>query len=387
MCLGHSTTSCPTTKTTMKPPVVVFVQKSIVNHAKQPYTKVHIPQPRVHEIVEEVAEPTTNYEISNPVLNDNSKETRVAPTNVSHVQSAVLSDWKCFTDYSCIVLIKRIHIHVFVTVLYGANELGARRDLWQSGSLFTWHNCSEDSRSLWKRLDRKLVNDRWLSQWPNTIYHSLPPRDIIDEFVGFYQRLLGGDRSRRDVDLRHLRPWAKHILTDEESTLPVAPVTEQEIKNAFFHIAEDKSPGPDGYSSGFDKAVWSIVGEQITKAVMEFFHNGKLVKQVNSIILTLIPKVQAPTIVADFRSISCFNVLYKVITKIIVHCLSPILDKLISPSQNAFIPGRSISDNILLAHELFSGYNQQRLPPRCALKVDLRKAYDKVEWDFLIASL
>ncbi|KAL0294971.1 UNVERIFIED_CONTAM: Retrovirus-related Pol polyprotein from type-2 retrotransposable element R2DM [Sesamum calycinum] len=58
-----------------------------------------------------------------------------------------------------------------------------------------------------------------------------------------------------------------------------------------------------------------------------------------------------------------------------------------SPSQNAFIPGRLISDNVLLAQELFSGYNQCRLPPRCALKVDLRKAYDTVEWDFLFATL
>ncbi|KAL0402155.1 UNVERIFIED_CONTAM: LINE-1 retrotransposable element O protein [Sesamum latifolium] len=64
-----------------------------------------------------------------------------------------------------------------------------------------------------------------------------------------------------------------------------------------------------------------------------------------------------------------------------------ILDNLISPSQNAFVPRRSIGDNILLAQELFNGYNQQHLPPRCALKVDLRKAYDTVEWDFLRAVL
>ncbi|KAL0439699.1 UNVERIFIED_CONTAM: LINE-1 reverse transcriptase [Sesamum latifolium] len=64
-----------------------------------------------------------------------------------------------------------------------------------------------------------------------------------------------------------------------------------------------------------------------------------------------------------------------------------ILDTLISPSQNAFVPGRSIGDNILLAQELFCGYNQQHLPPRCALKVDLRKVYDTVEWDFLCAVL
>ncbi|KAL0393115.1 UNVERIFIED_CONTAM: Transposon TX1 uncharacterized protein [Sesamum radiatum] len=103
--------------------------------------------------------------------------------------------------------------------------------------------------------------------------------------------------------------------------------------------------------------------------------------------LSLIPKVQVPDTVAYFRPISCCNVLYKAIIKSIVHRLCPILERLISPSQYAFIPGRFIIDNVPLAQELFSRYNQQRLPPRCALKVDLRKAYDMVEWDFLLATL
>ncbi|KAL0455385.1 UNVERIFIED_CONTAM: hypothetical protein Slati_0877700 [Sesamum latifolium] len=64
-----------------------------------------------------------------------------------------------------------------------------------------------------------------------------------------------------------------------------------------------------------------------------------------------------------------------------------VLDKIISPSQNAFVPGRRISNNILLGQELFHGYNRQQLPPRCALKIDLRKAYDTLEWDFILAML
>ncbi|KAL0455344.1 UNVERIFIED_CONTAM: Transposon TX1 uncharacterized protein [Sesamum latifolium] len=156
---------------------------------------------------------------------------------------------------------------------------------------------------------------------------------------------------------------------------------------AFFEIAEDKAPGPDGYSSGFYKAAWSIVGEEVVKAIMEFFITGRLLKQVNATILALIPKVWTPSLVSDFCPIFCCNVLYKVITKIILQRLRMVLDSLISPSQNAFVLGRSIGDNILLAQELFTRYNQQRLPMRCALKVDQRKAYDMVEWDFLFAVL
>ncbi|KAK4383992.1 hypothetical protein Sango_3101400 [Sesamum angolense] len=128
-------------------------------------------------------------------------------------------------------------------------------------------------------------------------------------------------------------------------------------------------------------------GEEVSKAIIDFFKTGRLLKQLNATLLTLIPKVRTPYSVAELRPISCCNVVYKVISKILVSRIREILDLLISPSQNAFIPGRLISDNILLAQELFSGYNQCRLPPRCALKVDLRKAYDTVEWDFLIATL
>ncbi|KAL2237527.1 UNVERIFIED_CONTAM: Retrovirus-related Pol polyprotein from type-1 retrotransposable element R2 [Sesamum indicum] len=335
------------------------------------------------------------------------------------------------------------------------------------GEWYTWHNRSTNSRSLWKRLDRILINDRWLARFPSSYYHCLLPRtsdhsplllhgdrqnqtegivqniwqntivgvpmfavtrklkalkpvfreqrrkkgdltlhvqlakgfldeaqqlvssdrqneaflllehccrlvyakaakleqimlqqrakmqwmkgeEIINEFVCYYQNLLGGNRRQITLDIGFLRPWARHILSNEEAGHLILAFTPDDVKQA--------APGPDGYSSGFFKAAWPVVGQEVTKAVLKFFIIGKLLKQVNSTLLALIPKR-----------------------------LSVVLDKIISPYQGAFIPGRSIGDNILLAQELLTGYNQVRLPPRCTLKVDIRKAYDTVEWDFLLA--
>ncbi|KAL0294502.1 UNVERIFIED_CONTAM: hypothetical protein Sradi_6884200 [Sesamum radiatum] len=190
--------------------------------------------------------------------------------------------------------------------------------------------------------------------------------DVTNEFIRYYQELLGGRPRDRFIDLRHLRPWARHIITETEAEALVLPVSPDEVKQALFDIDESKAPGPDGYSAGFFKAAWPVIGGEVTRAIRDFFQTGRLLKQVNATLISLIPKV---------------------ITKILVQRMRGILDTLISPSQNAFVPGRAIGDNILLAQELFSGYNQKHLPPRCALKVDLRKAYDTVEWDFLTAVL
>ncbi|KAL0293492.1 UNVERIFIED_CONTAM: hypothetical protein Sradi_6934200 [Sesamum radiatum] len=418
----------------------------------------------------------------------------------------------------CSVYIRAFHTRVVITVVYGVNDVIGRRVLWadlvrlstitanepwlvggdfntvldasevcgQSGDIrgaaeefqgclqdtglialpvqgerFTWHNCSRDSRSLWKRLDRLLVNDRWLMNWPSTTYVSLTARtsdhsplilrgDTTARTVGmfrfdnylarsteftpsvhriwqhrivgtamyavtrklkalkpifraqrrkkgdlsnnvslatgfletaqtllardrhcpillhlefccklvlrlasrleqsmlqqrskmawmkdgdqcsrlfFRKELLGGRPRDRFIDLRHLRPWARHIITETEAEALVLPVSPDEVKQALFDIDESKAPGPDGYSAGFFKAAWPVIGGEVTRAIRDFFQTGRLLKQV--------------------------------ITKILVQRMRGILDTLISPSQNAFVPGRAIGDNILLAQELFSGYNQK----------------------------
>ncbi|KAL0292059.1 UNVERIFIED_CONTAM: Transposon TX1 uncharacterized protein [Sesamum radiatum] len=243
------------------------------------------------------------------------------------------------------------------------------------------------SRIFFRRVATRRANKRVFQISDDDGNEQTESNVINSIFVEFFQGLLGGDRTDRAIDLRYLRPWARHILTEDEARAIIRPVTTEEVKIAFFDIEEDKAPGPDGFSSGFFKAAWPVVGEEVSSAIIDFFKKGRLLKQLNATLLTLIPKVRTPHSVAEFRPISCCNVIYKVITKILVSRIRESLDLLISPSQNAFVPGRLISDNVLLAQELFSGYNQCRLPPRCALKVDLRKAYDTVEWDFLIATL
>lgn len=122
-------------------------------------------------------------------------------------------------------------------------------------------------------------------------------------------------------------------------------------------------------------------------AIAEFFRNGRLLKDLNSTTIVLIPKSIAACRLGEFRPISCCNLVYKVITKIIANRLKPILQKSISRNQAAFLKGRSLGENVLLASELIRNYRSPTCPRSCMLKVDIRKAFDTLSWDFLIKLL
>ena len=123
----------------------------------------------------------------------------------------------------------------------------------------------------------------------------------------------------------------------------------------------------------------------VIAAVKKFFVTGIMPEGVNSTSIVLIPKISNPTKMSDYRPISLYNVIYKVISKCLVNRLRPLLDDLISPEQSAFIPGRLITDNALVAFECIHHIKQEKDPTKsfCAYKLDLSKAYDRVDWKFL----
>jgi len=151
-----------------------------------------------------------------------------------------------------------------------------------------------------------------------------------------------------------------------------------------FSLNKNKALGPDGFSAGFFQRAWPIVGEDVIEAILDFFSYGKLLREVNATIITLVPKRSNPSVMGDFRPISCCNIVYKCITKIIANRLLKGLDDIVGPNQGAFIPGRSIAENIMLAQELVCNYHREKGRPRCTIKVDLMKAYDSVNWRFIL---
>uniref|UniRef100_A0A8I6YT27 Reverse transcriptase domain-containing protein n=1 Tax=Hordeum vulgare subsp. vulgare TaxID=112509 RepID=A0A8I6YT27_HORVV len=168
-----------------------------------------------------------------------------------------------------------------------------------------------------------------------------------------------------------------------------AEYTREEVKAALDHIGDLKAPGPDGMSATVFKRHWHFMGDKIVEEVLKVLHGGDFPEGWNNTTVVLIPKVKNPKRIKDLRPISLCNVMYKLVSKVVANRLKIILPEVISENQSAFVPGNLITDNVLIAYEV-SHYLMNKRNGRngvAAVKADMSKAYDRVEWTFLEAML
>ena len=166
----------------------------------------------------------------------------------------------------------------------------------------------------------------------------------------------------------------------------VIPVSEDEVKNAAMQMGGLKASGPNGFSRIFYQSNWETLARDVNEMIKELMLGSVDPRRLNATHLVLIPKVQNPDSVSQFRPISLCNYSYKVLSKVLANRLKLFIPDIISPTQNAFVEGRLIQDNIGIAHELFHFLKTRKAKYKFELgiKLDMHKAYDRVEWDFLL---
>ncbi|GAU46451.1 hypothetical protein TSUD_402180 [Trifolium subterraneum] len=147
----------------------------------------------------------------------------------------------------------------------------------------------------------------------------------------------------------------------------------------------DKSQGPDGFNPAFYQRFWEQCGDDIFVAASNWLDRGYFPTSLNETNICLIPKCDNPISMKDLRPISLCNVLYKMISKVLANRLKDCLDRCVSQEQSAFVEGRSILDNALIAIEVIHALKRKTKGRRgeLALKIDISKAHDKVDWGFL----
>jgi ribonuclease HI len=201
---------------------------------------------------------------------------------------------------------------------------------------------------------------------------------ITNYYVSLFTPIAG-------IDIRHALSHIPARVTPQMNEALQAEYTAEEVKNALDGMGDLKAPGADGMPAIFFKRYWPTVGEQVVNEVLHVLRGGSIPEGWNETIVVLIPKVQNPEKLKDLRPISLCNVVYKLISKVLANRLKKILGDLISPNQSAFVPGRLISDNTILAYEMYHFMRKQKRGRKhyMAVKLDMSKAYDRVEWPFL----
>lgn len=202
----------------------------------------------------------------------------------------------------------------------------------------------------------------------------------------FFRDLYTKDESLNPGELLNM---FEPKITDEMNGMLTKPFTDEEISDALFQIGPLKAPGPDGFPARFFQRNWGVLKRDVIEGVREFFETGEWKEGMNDTVIVMIPKTNAPVEMKDFRPVSLCNVIYKVVAKCLVNRLRPLLQEIISETQSAFVPGRMITDNALVAFECFHSIHKctRESQDFCALKLDLSKAYDRVDWGFLDGAL
>jgi hypothetical protein len=198
-----------------------------------------------------------------------------------------------------------------------------------------------------------------------------PVRQVVYAHFSSHFRSVNYERPRvAGLQFRTLNPAEGGSL--------VGPFSVQEVHDAVWDCDSYKSPGPDGINFGFLKEFWPELKGDIMRFITEFHQNGKFNRGINSTFIALIPKVDNPKKLNDFRPISLVGSMYKILAKVLANRLRHVVGSVVSEEQSAFVKERQILDRILVANEVVDDArkNQKEL---VLSKVDFEKAYDMMD--------
>jgi len=184
------------------------------------------------------------------------------------------------------------------------------------------------------------------------------------------------------------RPCVENLpfktLTYVEGEGLIKPFSVDEVKNAVWDCDSCKSPGPDGVNFGFNKEFWFELKKDVMRFLTEFHRNEKLTRGINTNFIALIPKVDSPQHLNEYRPISSVGYLYKILAKVLANRLRVVVGSVSSETHSAFVKNRQILHGILIANEVVDETckSKKELMP---FKVNFEKAYDSVDWGYLDA--
>jgi hypothetical protein len=217
----------------------------------------------------------------------------------------------------------------------------------QEGDLNTkFFHMTASARHQKKRIE-KLVNEE------NIVVTTQP--ELCEVTLNYFNHLFKANSTIHEPILSLISPK----ITPLDNEQLVAPITREELRAALFDMHPDKAPGPDGFNPAFYQHFWDRCGDDIFVAAKDWLDRGYFPSSLNETNVCLIPKCEHPSSIKDMRPISLCNVLYKMVSKLLANRLKQVLENCVSEEQSAFIEGRSIFDNALIAIEVIHAFKRK----------------------------
>ncbi|VFQ71253.1 unnamed protein product [Cuscuta campestris] len=206
------------------------------------------------------------------------------------------------------------------------------------------------------------------------------PNEIKEEAIQHYKKLYTSNHTPSHSIITSLIP---KVITKEDNMMLSAIPNINEVKKVVWEFNGDSASGPNGFNGNFFKTCWETIKNDVLIASQDFFLGKPIPCAYGSTYLTLIPKTLNPKRFDDYRPISLSTFMSKINTKILSNRLNTLLHKLISLEQAAFQKGRSIDDHILVAQEAIHIIDKKVYGGNTIVKIDMAKAFDKMEWSFI----
>eukprot|EP00253_Pinus_taeda_P035212 PITA_35212 len=212
-------------------------------------------------------------------------------------------------------------------------------------------------------------------------------QDGIEKVLFDYHKgILSESLDERGEAIKQICKEIPKMVTDEQNKGLMRVATLAEVEEVIMNMKRGKSPRPDGFTVEFYQAAWKFMGQDILEFVEESRLKYRMWSGINSTFLTLIPKNNNTEEAQGFRPIALCNVIYKVISSLVAKRLKPLLPSIISPEKTGFVEGRKILDGLVVAQEVIHSLNQNKRKGMM-IKLDLSKAYDRLNWRYLSAVL
>jgi hypothetical protein len=171
-------------------------------------------------------------------------------------------------------------------------------------------------------------------------------------------------------------------LRTVETVLLNLPFYKTEVAKAITGMKSDSASSPNNFTVIFFKKLWMYVKNGIMNMVKDFNMNKLDLKRLNFGIITLVPKVQEANTIKQYRPICLLNVDFKFFPKLLNDRIIPITNNIISESQPAFIKGMNILEGVVILYEVLHELKRSKRQG-VLFKINFKKAYDKVKWDFI----